>query len=126
MSMRQPQLELRPFDRARLKDVGLRLRQLYPGGDPNIDAKTVTPEIIEAKVDEITKGFGGDVGIVPRQFLRSLVNRFDVVAENPEAELPDLPKTPVEERAAEGKKPVEYDAEPDDQKGYAVAATVEF
>ncbi len=86
----------------------------------------VTPEIIEAKVDEITKGFGGDVGIVPRQFLRSLVNRFDVVAENPEAELPDLPKTPVEERAAEGKKPVEHEPEPDDQKGYAVAATVEL
>lgn len=126
VSMRQPQLELRPFDRARLKDVGLRLRQLYPGGDPNIVAQKVTPEDIEAKVDEITKGFGGDVGIVPRQFLRSLVNRFDVVVENPEAELPELPKTPVEERAAEGKKPVEYEPEPDDQKGYAVAASVEF
>lgn len=120
VSMRQPQLELRPFDKPRLKDVGLRLRQLYPGGDPNIVAKKVTPEVIEAKVEEISKGFGGDVGIVPRQFLRSLVNRFDVVAENPDQDLPELLKTPVEERAAEGKKPVEFEPEPDDQKGYPV------
>ena len=34
VSMRQPQLELKPFDRARLKDVGLRLRELYPAADP--------------------------------------------------------------------------------------------
>jgi hypothetical protein len=125
VSMRQPQLELKPFDRERLKDVGLRLRQLYPMGDPNIVAQKVTPEIINAKVDEITKGFGGDVGIVPRQFLRSLVNLFDVVAENPDAELPPPPKTVVEVRAAEGKKPLEYEAEPDDDKGYSVAS-VEF
>ena len=122
VSMRQPQLELKPFDRERLKDVGLRLRQLYPMGDPNIVAQKVTPEIINAKVDEITKGFGGDVGIVPRQFLRSLVNLFDVVAENPDAELPAPPKTVVEVRAAEGKRPLEYEAEPDDEKGYSVAS----
>ena len=126
VSMRQPQLELRPFDRARLKDVGLRLRQLYPGGDPNIVAQKVSPDVIEGRVDEVTKGFGGDVGIVPRQFLRTLVNMFDVIAENPDADLQrqartsDLPRTPVEERAAEGKKPVEYEPEPEDQKGYSV------
>jgi hypothetical protein len=124
VSMRQPQLELKPFNRERLKDVGLRLRQLYPMGDPNIVAQRVTPEVIDAKVEEVTKGFGGDVGIVPRQFLRSLVNLFDVVAENPDAQLPEPPKTVVEERASEGKKPLEYEPEPDDEKGYTV--TTEF
>jgi hypothetical protein len=73
VSMRQPQLELKPFDHARLKDVGLRLRELYPTGDPNHVKQKVTPDVIAGKVDEVTKGFGGDVGIVPRQFLRSLV-----------------------------------------------------
>jgi hypothetical protein len=116
VSMRQPQLELKPFDRERLKDVGLRLRELYPMGDPNV---------ITAKVDEITKGFGGDVGIVPRQFLRSLVNLFDIVAENPEAELAAPKLNVVEERAAEGKTPYEYEPEPDDEKGYEVTS-VEF
>jgi hypothetical protein len=111
VSMRQPQLELKPFDRERLKDVGLRLRELYPMGDPNIVAQRVTPERIAARVDEVTRGFGGDVEIVPRQFLRSLVNLFDVVAENPDAPLPELsPKlsmmTAIEERAAAGKKPM--------------------
>ena len=94
VSMRQPQLELKPFDRDRLKDVGLRLRQLYPMGDPNIVAQRVTPEVIDGQVDEVTKGFGGDVGVVPRQFLRSLVNLFDVVAENPDAELPEHRRRP--------------------------------
>lgn len=124
VSMRQPQLELKPFDRDRLKDVGLRLRELYPMGDPNIVAQKVTPEVISAKVDEVTRGFGGDVGIVPRQFLRSLVNLFDVVAENPQAQLPEPPKTVVEERAAAGKTPYEYEPEPDDDRGYS-PATVE-
>jgi hypothetical protein len=125
VSMRQPQLRLETFTPVRLKDVGLRLRELYPMGDPNVVAQRVTPQVIAAKVDEVTKGFGGDVGIVPRQFLRTLVNLFDVVAENPDAELPEPAKTVVEERASEGKKPLEYEPEPDDEKGYAVAS-VEF
>lgn len=130
VTMRQTQLELKPFDRERLKDVGLRLRELYPMGDPNIVAQKVTPDRIAAKVDEVTKGFGGDVGIVPRQFLRSLVNLFDFVAENPDQELPklqeqpELPKTLVEERASVGKKPYEYEPEPGDEAGYVTS--VEF
>lgn len=128
VTMRQPQLELKPFDRDRLKDVGLRLRQLYPMGDPNIVAQKVTPERIEAMVDEVTKGFRGDVGVVPRQFLRRLVNFFDAIAENPDAPLPPIiaEPNPVEMRAAEGKKPIEYEPEPDDDKGYSVASVVEF
>jgi hypothetical protein len=126
VTMRQPQLELTPFDRDRLKDVGLRLRELYPGGNPNIVAQRVTPERIAAMVDEATLGFRGDVGVVPRQFLRRLVNLFDAVTENPDAHLPPLIADPntLELRVAEGKIPKEYEAEPDDDKGYATS--VEF
>lgn len=120
ITLRQPQLELKPFDSARLKDVGLRLRQLYPIGDPNIVAQKVTPEHIEALVRDVTKGFGGDVGVVPRQFLRQLVNRFDFVAENPDYELPALVLTVEEQRAAEGKRPIEYEPEAGDEQGYSV------
>lgn len=122
VTMRQPQLELKPFDRDRLKDVGLRLRQLYPAGDPNIVAQKVTPERIAGLVDEVTAGFRGDVGVVPRQFLRRLVNLFDTVAENPSAALPEPPTTVEESRASEGKKPYEYEPDPDDEKGYAPAS----
>lgn len=125
VTMRQPQLELRPFDRERLKDVGLRLRQLYPMGDPNVVAQKVTPERIVAMVDEVTRGFRGDVGVIPRQFLRRLVNLFDTVAENPDATLPEPEKTVEEQRASQGKKPYEYEPEPDDDNGYAATA-VEF
>jgi P-loop Domain of unknown function (DUF2791) len=127
ITMRQPQLELRPFDKERLKDVGLRLRQLYPAGDPNIVAQKVSPERIAAMVDDVTSGFRGDVGVVPRQFLRRLVNLFDAVAENPDAPLPEVIAEPneVEARVAQGKTPKEYEPEPDDDKGYATT-TVEF
>lgn len=125
VTMRQPQLELRPFDRDRLKDVALRLRSLYPAADANtIDAK-VTPEHVAALVDEVTLGFKGDVGVVPRQFLRRFVNLMDVVAENPERSLPPPQPTVEEQRAAAGKKPIEYEPEPEDEKGYPVAS-VEF
>lgn len=131
VTLRQPQLELKPFDSARLKDVGLRLRQLYPAGDPNIVAQKVTPEHIEVLVAEVTKGFGGDVGVVPRQYMRRLVNQFDYVAENPDVDLPVprvstdsgaalLTRTVEEERAAEGKKPIEFEPEPGDELGYSV------
>jgi hypothetical protein len=125
VTMRQPQLELKPFDKGRLKDVGLRLQQLYTMGDPNIVAQKVTPGRIESLVDEVSKGFRGDVGVVPRQFLRRLVNLFDTVAENPDASLPEPQPTVEEQRASEGKRPYEYQPEPDDEKGYRVSS-VEF
>lgn len=120
VTMRQPQLELKPFDESRLKDVGLRLRQLYPMGDPNVVAQKVTPERIAVLVQDVTKGFGGDVGVVPRQYLRRLVNLFDAVAENPDMALPEPAPTVEEQRAAAGKKPIEYEPEPGDDQGYSV------
>ena len=54
-----------------------------------------------------------------------------LLAANPDAELPEPAKRPqlattvVEQRAAEGKKPLEYEPEPDDEKGYPVTS-VEF
>lgn len=122
VSMRQPQLELRPFDRERLKDVALRLRSLYPTPDPNRIASQVTPERIAALVDEVTAGFKGDVGVVPRQFLRRFVNLMDTVVDNPGKDLPLPPATVEEQRAAAGKRPIEYEPEPDDDKGYSVTA----
>jgi hypothetical protein len=35
-------------------------------------------------VAEVTKGFKGDVGVVPRQFLRELITQMDLVDENPD------------------------------------------
>ena len=81
-SLRQAQLELTPFDAARLKSVAVKLRELYPTPDQNrIDTK-VSIEFIERLVEEVTTGFKGDVGVVPRQFLRQFVTQLDLVDEN--------------------------------------------
>ncbi len=81
-SLRQPQLQLRPFDGARLKAVALRLRELYPMPNRERVITRVSDGFIDDLVAKVTEGFRGDVGVVPRQFLRELVNVMDLVDEN--------------------------------------------
>lgn len=83
---RQPQLVLKPFDSERLRQVALKLRDLYPTTESEVLRRKVNPEFIDLLVAKVTAGFGGDVGIVPRQFLRQLVNILDLAATEPEFE----------------------------------------
>lgn len=80
-SLRQPQLELRPFNADRLRSVALRLRELYLDASSDRDRveARVSTEFIDRLVAEVTKGFKGDVGVVPRQFLREFVTQMDMV-----------------------------------------------
>ncbi len=83
-SLRQAQLELTPFDATRLRAVALRLRELYPAaGRARVDT-LVSTEFINRLVAEVTAGFKGDVGVVPRQFLREFVNVMDLVEQEPD------------------------------------------
>jgi len=81
VSLRQPQLRLTPFDAARLEAVALRLRDLYPASDRARLEARVSGDFIQRLVAEVTRGFRGDVGVVPRQFLREFVNQMDLVDE---------------------------------------------
>lgn len=81
-SMRQAQLELVPFDAARLRAVAIKLRELYPTNHPFRLEQKVSLEFIDRLVQEVTKGFKGDVGVVPRQFLREFVTQLDLVEEH--------------------------------------------
>ena len=83
-SLRQPQLELTPFDAERLRSVATRLRELYPSGTRSVLEERVSLDFIDRLVAEVTKGFRGDVGVVPRQFLREFVTQLDLVEENDE------------------------------------------
>lgn len=121
---RQPQLELKPFDANRLKEVAIKLRGLYhPTTDPSNLPRKVTPEFIERLVAKVTAGFKGDVGVVPRQFLRQFVNVLDLANEYEEfdpmaAEGFDLTElTAEEQRIQQGLPP--FDEEPEDIAGYA-------
>jgi len=80
-SMRQAQLELNPFDADRLNAVALSLRELYPAKDRSRLVSAISEKFIQRLVEEVTTGFKGDVGVVPRQFLREFVTQMDLVDE---------------------------------------------
>lgn len=123
---RQPQLELKPFDAARLKEVALKLREIYPTREQGLLRQKVTTEFIERLVEQVTAGFKGDVGVVPRQFLRRFVNVLDLVIQNPDYNpMADEGFEPIEPnedeiRLREGQP--SYDPEPEDEQGYALIA----
>jgi hypothetical protein len=81
-SLRQAQLELKPFDRERLRNVAIRLRELYPAKDRDRLMGRISDEFVDLLVDKVTEGFRGDVGVVPRQFLREFVTQMDMVEEH--------------------------------------------
>lgn len=119
---RQSQLELKPFDVLRLKEVALKLRELYPTNDRIALAKRITTEFIDKLIGHVSAGFKGDVGVVPRQFLRQLVDVLDLSdaqAEfDPQLVLGEEPKdfTPEEEQIRLGK--TFTDEEPESLEGY--------
>lgn len=125
-SLRQAQLELRPFDAERLKNVAVRLRDLYPAADRPRLMALVSDAFLDRLVADVTAGFKGDVGVVPRQFLRQLVNVMDLVDERDdfdpmkafeftphglsaeeEAALRGRPAPPIDEAADDAPIPVE-------------------
>lgn len=81
-SLRQAQLELVPFDAERLRSVAMRLRELFPTADRGRLEGKVSTEFIDRLVAQVTAGFKGDVGVVPRQFLREFVTQMDLVEEH--------------------------------------------
>lgn len=116
-SARQPQLELKPFDRARLLELGMKIREIYPAKNRTAFEADITREYIAALVEETSRGFKGDVGVVPRQFLRKLVHDMDLVESgadyNPTAELGFDPEdvTLAEEEALSGESSFVEDAD---------------
>ena len=124
---RQSQLELKPFDAVRLKEVAVRLREIYPTLNYTQLVNKITPDFINQLIAKVTTGFGGDVGVIPRQFLRQLIDLFDLAADHPDFN-PQLDqgfeiKEPneQEQRLKEGRSLFEEEA--DDIQGYS---TIEF
>jgi hypothetical protein len=83
-SLRQAQLELLPFGAERLEAVALRLRELYPARDRSGLETRISHGFVKRMVQKVTAGFKGDVGVVPRQFLREFVTQMDLVDEHPD------------------------------------------
>lgn len=72
---RAPQLRLRAFDQALLREVGLRVRSIYTQG-PNVAERVETlanDAVLARLADALCGQLGGKVGVAPRLFLKKLV-----------------------------------------------------
>lgn len=82
VSPKQPQLELKPFDKQRLKAVALKLREIFPSKNKVRIYNLVDDDFLNSLCDLVTEGLRGDVGVIPRQFLRELITVLDLVEEH--------------------------------------------
>ncbi len=82
VSPKQPQLELKPFDKQRLKSVALKLREIFPYQDKTRIFNLIDDDFLDQLCEQVTAGFKGDVGVIPRQFLRELITVLDLVEEH--------------------------------------------
>jgi hypothetical protein len=109
-NLRAPQVRLLPFTPERLLTVGRRVRDLYPAQNPERVGERVDDRFLEALVSQVTTGFGGEVALAPRLFLRELVDVLDRVdlhegylpAETYKLDLDDSKLTPEELAAKRG------------------------
>jgi len=74
VNIKQPQVELRAFDKERLVSVAKQLRELFNSDNNQRVKEKVSEKFITLLADKVTEGFMGDVGVVPRHFLREFVN----------------------------------------------------
>ena len=75
-SAQATQIRLLPFDRARLVEVGCKVRNLYPARHADRISALVGDDVIENLADAMTGKLGGKVGVAPRLFLRKLVSEL--------------------------------------------------
>ena len=74
---RMAQVVIQPFDRSKLLTVGKRVREIYEIAYGPLDPARASDALLESLADRMTALFGGEVQVVPRQFLRQLVDTFD-------------------------------------------------
>ena len=75
----QAQIVIRSFDREKLLVVGYRVREIYETAYGPLDRARASDELVETLADRLTERFGGRVEVVPRQYLRQLVDVLDRV-----------------------------------------------
>lgn len=78
-NLKATQVRLLPFTPERLLEVGHRVRDLYPAENQERAAARITDEFLSALVQKITEGFGGQISLAPRLFLRELIDVMDRV-----------------------------------------------
>lgn len=72
---RAVQVRLKGFDKEALKEVGIKVRDLYAAGTDNSERvrEVVDADYIALLAEQVTGNLGGKVGVAPRIFLKKLV-----------------------------------------------------
>lgn len=78
-NLRAPQVRLQPFSGDRLVEVGMKIRGMFPARNPDRVFSTVDESFVRELVNKVVDGFGGQVAVTPRYFLRELVDIMDRV-----------------------------------------------
>ena len=85
-SVKQAQLDLKPFDTDRLIKVAKLLRDLYTQRE-NFSRgilEKVTDQFIVLLANKINEGLKANIGTVPRAFLKEFTTILDIIEENPD------------------------------------------
>ena len=106
-----PQIVLPRFDSTKLQAAADKVLRIYETAYEPVDGQRVSGVFIDFMIAEVTSKFGGRVDVVPRQFLRDLVNVLDKTRQyrdyDPDAEYEfdrtgaDVDLTPVEQEVIE-------------------------
>jgi hypothetical protein len=83
-NLRAPQVRLPAFDKARLLEVGRKVRDLYPAKVPERVATKGNDGFLAALAGKVSTGFGGRVSVCPRVFLREVVDVLDKIDQHPD------------------------------------------
>ena len=81
---RLPQVRLRSFDLERLGKVGRKVRDLYVSGSSPRVAEVADDTFVDQLAAAVAGQLGGQVGIAPRQFLRTLIDVLDRIDLHPD------------------------------------------
>jgi hypothetical protein len=79
-----PQIVLPRFDSTKLHAVAGKALRIYEVAHGPVDRGRVSELFIDFMIAEVTSKFGGRVDVVPRQFLRDLINVLDKTRQYPE------------------------------------------
>jgi hypothetical protein len=74
---RQPQIILSKFDARKLEQVAQKVIEIYGEAYTGVDRSRVSHRFIRAMIEKLTGKFGGRVDVIPRIFLKELVDVLD-------------------------------------------------
>jgi hypothetical protein len=74
---RQPQIILSRFDSRKLEKVAQKVIEIYAAAYSEVDRSRVSHRFIRAMIERLTGKFGGRIDVIPRIFLKELVDVLD-------------------------------------------------